>query len=162
MMDTAEIDAVLPHRAPMLLVDRVHECDAESLRATRRVRSDEPWFRASGAPADGPFPLALVLESWAQSAGVLATKDDPNPDVLNGTVMLFGSASRVEFHGEVLAGQEMEHVVRIDRKFGESVIAGGETRVDGRTVMSVEKIIMMFQPASVLRPRTAEKEEVRG
>ncbi|WP_447007146.1 3-hydroxyacyl-ACP dehydratase FabZ family protein [Saccharothrix isguenensis] len=160
MIDADGIRAVLPHRPPMLLVDRVEECvDGVSIRAVRRVEAAEPWFAASGAPVADAYPQALMLESWAQTAGVLVTKESPNPDVLSGTVMLFGSASGVEYHGRVTAGQVMEHHVTIGRVIGDSVVAGGKTVVDGETVMTVDQIIMMFQPASVLRPQAVGKEE---
>ena len=127
MIDAAGIAAVLPHRAPMLLVDEVTGlADGEWLTSRRAVGADEPWFAVAGADPTDPdaaFPQPLTLESWAQSAGILATKDSPNPDVLAGSVMLFGGASAVEYHRPVRPGDVLEHRVRFSRVMADSVVA---------------------------------------
>ncbi|WP_228449504.1 3-hydroxyacyl-ACP dehydratase FabZ family protein [Streptomyces alkaliterrae] len=162
--DQAEIRGRLPHRFPMLLVDRVLSVEPErSLVANKAVSCNEPWYAAgptghgdtaSAAAAFG-YPGTLLVESWCQSAGVLATWESPNPDVLEGDVMLFGGMSGVEFHHPVLPGQVLEHRVRQERRVGETVMFEGESLVDGRTVMTVGRITMAFRPARVLRPETS-------
>jgi 3-hydroxyacyl-[acyl-carrier-protein] dehydratase len=53
-MRTAEIKRLLPHRYPMLLVDRVLEAvPGESLVATKAVTSNEPWYASPGARRPG-------------------------------------------------------------------------------------------------------------
>ncbi|MBB1246696.1 beta-hydroxyacyl-ACP dehydratase [Streptomyces durbertensis] len=165
MADQTEIRGRLPHRFPMLLVDRVLSVEPErSLVAHKAVSCNEPWYGAgsSGRAADPAadatafgYPGTLLVESWCQSAGVLATWESPNPDVLEGDVMLFGGMSGVEFHHPVLPGQVLEHRVRQERRVGETVMFEGESLVGGRTVMSVGRITMAFRPARVLRPETS-------
>lgn len=148
------IKRVLPHRYPMLLVDRVDELvPGESLTARKAVTANEPWYR--DLPADATdeqhhYPSALLIESWCQAAGVLAAWKNPNPDVLDGQVMLFGSISEVVFRRPVLPGDVLEHRVRLFRELSDTVIFEGEARVDGETVLEVGRVVMAMRPASEL------------
>ncbi|MEU9031015.1 beta-hydroxyacyl-ACP dehydratase [Streptomyces sp. NPDC048383] len=159
MIGQRDIRARLPHRFPMLLVDRVVDIvPGERLIALKAVTCNEPWYERLDADTpeeDFAYPATLLVESWCQSAGVLATWDDPNPDVLDGRVMLFGGMTGVEFHRPVLPGEVLEHRVRLDRKVDDTLLFDGETRSAGETVMTVDRIVMAFRPAAALRPATA-------
>ncbi|MER6618224.1 3-hydroxyacyl-ACP dehydratase FabZ family protein [Streptomyces xantholiticus] len=159
MTGQRDIRARLPHRFPMLLVDRVVDVvPGERLTALKAVTCNEPWYEKLGPQTpeeDFAYPKSLLVESWCQSAGVLATWDDPNPDVLDGQVMLFGSMTGVEFHRPVLPGEVLEHRVRLDRRVDDTVLFEGESRSAGEAVMSVGRIVMAFRPAEALRPTAA-------
>ncbi|WP_280138200.1 3-hydroxyacyl-ACP dehydratase FabZ family protein [Streptomyces sp. TP-A0874] len=152
----AQIRGRLPHRYPMLLVDRVTEVSpGERLTALKAVSCNEPWYAGLGpdTPDEGfGYPQTLLIESWCQAAGVLATWEDPNPDVLDGQVMLFGGMSGVEYHRTVFPGDVLEHRVAISRALGDTVICEGQSLVDGEPVMTVERCVMAFRPAEALRP----------
>jgi 3-hydroxyacyl-[acyl-carrier-protein] dehydratase len=146
----AEIHGILPHRYPMLLVDRVDEIVAgERLEARKAVTGNEPWYAEK--PEDFRYPEVLLLESWCQAAGVLATADDPNPDVLSGQVMLFGGVSDVEYRGTVLPGDVLRHKVRLIRTVGDTMIFEGESLVDDQTVLSVGRATIALRPAGAIR-----------
>lgn len=160
MIDTT-IDAVglirlLPHRHPMLLVDRVTDVVAgESLTAWKSVTSSEPWY--AHLPADAParsyaYPHVLLIESWCQAAGVLATLDRPNPDVLAGDVMLFGSLSSVVLGAPVLPGSLVRHEVRLVRSVGDTLVFEGQSLVGEDPVLTVGQVLMAMRPASALQP----------
>lgn len=153
------IRARLPHRFPMLLVDRLTEVvPGERLVALKAVTCNEPWYEGFGpdsAEEDFAYPSSLLVESWCQAAGVLATWEDPNPDVLEGQVMLFGGMTGVTFHRPVLPGEVLEHRVRLDRRVEDTVLFEGESLSGGEPVMTVDRIIMAFRPASALRPTDA-------
>src|SRR5262249_9168888 len=154
-----EIRKVLPHRYPMLLVDRVTELVAgQRLTAVKAVTANEPWYATGGGPA---YPPVLVVESWCQAAGVLAPWHQPNPDLLAGQVMLFGSIANIRFVRPVLPGDVLEHRVRLARLLTDSAVFEGETVVDGHPVMTVERIVMAWRPAEVLRGGSGESDEVR-
>ncbi|MGV4987393.1 3-hydroxyacyl-ACP dehydratase FabZ family protein [Streptomyces sp. NRAIS4] len=156
MTGQREIRARLPHRFPMLLVDRlVDVVPGERLVALKAVTCNEPWYEKLGPETpdeDFAYPPALLVESWCQAAGVLATWDAPNPDVLSGQVMLFGGMTGVAFHRPVLPGEVLEHRVRLERRVDDTVLFEGECRSAGEPVMTVERIVMAFRPASALRP----------
>lgn len=138
----------------MMLVDRVTELvPGERLTALKAVSSNEPWYRDFGAghtDEQYAYPQVLLMESWAQAAGVLATWDQPNPDVLDGKVMLFGGATNVDFYRPVFPGDVVEHHVRLFRALSDTLIFDGVSRVAGEPVLSVERMVMAFRPAEEL------------
>ena len=71
-MDVYEILARLPHRFPMLMIDRVLECEpGKRIVALKNVSVNEPFFQGH-FPNIPIFPGVLILEAMAQAAGVLA------------------------------------------------------------------------------------------
>ncbi|MFI0767319.1 3-hydroxyacyl-ACP dehydratase FabZ family protein [Streptomyces sp. NPDC021218] len=156
MIGQLEIRKVLPHRFPMLLLDRVTEVGpGERVTAVKAVTCNEPWYQGLGpdAPAEAyGYPRVLLLESWCQSAGLLATWESPDPDVLEGQVMLFGSVSGVEYHRPVLPGDVLEHRASITRVVDDTVIIEGGSTVAGEPALTVGLAVLAFRPAAELRP----------
>ena len=151
-MDFEQISAVLPHRYPMLLVDQVSELEpGRRLEARKAVTANEPWYEGSRESA---YPAVLIIESWCQAAGVLIAHDEPNPSVLDGEVMLFGGMSGVEVHGDAEPGDVLTHRVELLRDLGDAVLCGGDTTVEGRTILTVDRIVMAMRPAAELTGRT--------
>lgn len=159
-IDAAGLRRLLPHRFPMLLVDEVTELvSGEHLVARKAISGNEPWYaRMADARefADLAYPKTLLIESWCQSAGVLATVDRPNPDVTRGQVMLFGSISGIEFHSDVFPGEVVEHHVEVFRALPDTLLVTGTSTASGRPVLSVSRVVMTFRPAEALRPPEAE------
>ncbi|GCB45886.1 3-hydroxyacyl-ACP dehydratase FabZ family protein [Streptomyces sp. NL15-2K] len=145
---------LLPHRYPMLLVDRVTELvPGERIRTLKAVTLNEPWYAAippDAAPGTAyDYPQSLLVESWGQSAGLLASAVAEAP---SGQVMLFGSVADAEFHLPVLPGDVIEHRVRVSRALTDSVIFEGSSHRGDETVMTVTRMVMAFRPADRLRP----------
>ncbi|WP_329618539.1 3-hydroxyacyl-ACP dehydratase FabZ family protein [Streptomyces sp. S465] len=144
---------LLPHRYPMLLVDRVVELvPGERVTAVKAVTLNEPWYAGLTPGAGLAYPPSLVIESWGQAAGLLASADSPES---RGQVMLFGSVADAAFHSPVRPGELIEHRVRIARSLGDSVIFEGESRCGSRPVMSVARMVMAFRPAGALKEATS-------
>lgn len=145
----ADVSKILPHRYPMLLVDEVLDiAPGERITAVKSVSRNEPWYRDH---VDGPYPEVLLVESWAQAAGLVLGVEKPNPDVLAGQVMLFASLADIEFHRRVLPNDLLEHRVRVSRAIGETVIFEGECVVRGELVFTVSKMVVAYRPAEQLR-----------
>ncbi|NJC70664.1 beta-hydroxyacyl-ACP dehydratase [Planosporangium thailandense] len=156
MTSTWTVAHRLPHRYPMLLVDRVVTAvPGSEIVALKAVTTNEPWYaEVSGDARDGDlaYPAVLLMESWAQSAGILAASRSSDGDPLSGDVMLFGGATEVRFLHPVLPGDVLEHRVRVVRLLSDTMIFEGECLVAGRPVMTVERMVMAFRPAQTLRP----------
>jgi 3-hydroxyacyl-[acyl-carrier-protein] dehydratase len=152
-MNIADIRAVLPHRYPMLLVDRVDEVvPGESLAATKAVTANEPCYARLPDGATGhAYPASLLIESWCQAAGVLAVLDMPNPDVVAGQVTLFGAITDLELAAPVWPGDVVRHQVRAQRLLSNAALLEGESLVDGVRVMRVGQIVIALRPAEELR-----------
>ncbi|MGH3757365.1 3-hydroxyacyl-ACP dehydratase FabZ family protein [Actinophytocola sp.] len=141
-----EITRLIPHRPPMLLLDRVDGLvPGERLTATRTVRADEPWCAGRSA-----YPAVLVVESWCQAAGVLAVYDAPGLSAESGRVMLLGGVQGVELAGPVSPGDRVEHLVRLSASATDAGVLTGESCVDGRVVLRVRRIVVAMRPAAEL------------
>lgn len=103
------IKNTIPHRFPILLVDRIGEVvPGARMTAYKAISGNEPCYAQLGqhaAPADYAYPIAFVVESWAQSAVLLSTWEQPNPDVLAGKVELAGAINDVVFDGQAYPGR---------------------------------------------------------
>jgi beta-hydroxyacyl-ACP dehydratase FabZ len=74
VMDSMEIQAILPHRYPFLLVDRISELDPDRrIVGIKNVTLNEPFFQGH-FPGRPVMPGVLILEALAQVGGVLAFK----------------------------------------------------------------------------------------
>ncbi|MBB5803639.1 3-hydroxyacyl-[acyl-carrier-protein] dehydratase [Saccharothrix ecbatanensis] len=142
-LEADAIRALLPHRFPMLLLDRVLEVEpGQRLTAVKAITANEPWYADGGDPGYQPV---LLIESWGQAAGVLALLSEPGTDLLDGRVMLFGSMSGVEIHRRVLPGDVLEHRVKVFRSLGDTVIFEGECVTAGEPVLTVNRMVMAFR-----------------
>ena len=146
-LDFAQVLAVLPHRYPIILVDRVDDLEpGVRLTARKAVSGNDPAFHAGAAT----WPATLLIESWCQAAAVLATWDRPNPDVRTGRVPLVGAMSGIRFPRPVWPGDVVEHHVRLDRGFGDVLIVNGDSTVDGEPVLAVDRVVVALRSAAQL------------
>jgi 3-hydroxyacyl-[acyl-carrier-protein] dehydratase len=146
----AQIKRLLPHRYPMLLVDRVLEVTpGEHVRGLKAVSCDEPWYE--GMSDDAPprayaYPQVLLVESWCQCGALMAAGDRSA-----GCVALLGGVSGASFDRDVYPGDLLEHHVRVARRFADTWILTGESTVGGARVLRIEEAVLALRPAEVLR-----------
>lgn len=105
-MNSVHVERLLPHRFPMLLVDRVLDLvPGESVVASKAITRNEQCYRKvglHGADACLEYPQTLLIESWGQTAGILATwrsPDEPIEAHEADRVMLLGGLTGITFHG---------------------------------------------------------------
>lgn len=103
-----DIDTILeylPHRFPMLLVDRVLEIDrGKSIKALKNVSINEPFFQGH-FPKQPIMPGVLIVEALAQAAGLLAL--DYLPEHRRGSAVYFMSIDKVKFRKMVVPGDQL-------------------------------------------------------
>jgi len=105
MMDIDEIMALLPHRYPFLMIDRIESVDpGVSATAIKCVSVNEPQFQGH-FPATPIMPGVLICEAFAQTAGVVALS--ANDDMAGKTVFLLG-LDKVRFRKPVRPGDRLE------------------------------------------------------
>ncbi len=154
MITAGEVRRLLPHRYPMLLVDRVLDVvPGERITSVKAVTLNEPWYaRLAPDASDEQFayPESLLIESWGQSAGLLGLLSSAAANDLAGQVMLFGSAAGIEFRRRVFPGDLLEHRVRLARTFDDNLIFEGDSRVAGHPVITVARMVMAFRSAEQL------------
>jgi 3-hydroxyacyl-[acyl-carrier-protein] dehydratase len=121
-----QIEALLPHRAPMLLVDRVLELEpGHRIVAEYDVDGDAPWF-AGHFPNNPILPGVLVTEALAQAAGVLYMSDN-NSDA-GSTVYLLGM-DKMRFRRPVRPGETLRLEVTLGRNRRRMAFFDVEARV---------------------------------
>ncbi|MCJ1680067.1 beta-hydroxyacyl-ACP dehydratase [Streptomyces sp. APSN-46.1] len=147
-MTPAEVKRRIPHRHPILLIDRVLDLEpGRHLTALKAVTCGEPWYEAVPDGADDTaydYPTGLVIESWCQAASLLLTADEPSSGA-DGALMLFGGMSGVRLPRPVRPGDVMRHRVRLSRSFGDTVMYEGESTVDGEAVLEVDQIVIALR-----------------
>ncbi|MBA6231524.1 MULTISPECIES: 3-hydroxyacyl-ACP dehydratase FabZ [unclassified Colwellia] len=135
-IEIAEIKALLPHRYPMLLVDRVLDYQPmKTLHAIKNVSINEPVF--NGHFPDLPiFPGVMILEALAQATGLLGFKSTDGRD--ENEMYLFASIDKAKFKKSVVPGDTMHlHVEFLKERRGMWKFYG-EARVEGKVVCSAE------------------------
>lgn len=141
MMGIEEIRRIIPHRPPMLLVDRITEL------VPRR------WLVGSlTVTGDRPLPMSLLVESWGQAALVLIRHDRPMPDVLTDGVPVAGIFEHVRFGRPVLPGETVEHRVTMTRMVADTAFVTGESVVGETVVMRIGRLVGATRSARSLRP----------
>jgi 3-hydroxyacyl-[acyl-carrier-protein] dehydratase len=139
-LDIAEIMRQLPHRYPMLLVDRVLECvEGKHVLALKNVTHNEPFFPGH-FPHRPVMPGVLIIEALAQAAGILAFKTaHVVPDV--NTRFYFVAIDNARFRKPVEPGDQLMLKVTLKRAFKGIWRFHGVAEVDGKEVASAEMMV---------------------
>ena len=133
-MDVNEIRQYLPHRFPMLLVDRILECDAEHIVGIKNVTANEPFF--SGHFPDFPvMPGVLIVEAMAQTAGVLVLKSVEDRDK---KLFLLVSIEYAKFRKQVVPGDQLRMELTMLKRKASVAKMSGRATVDGALVAEAE------------------------
>lgn len=119
-MDINEIKRWLPHRYPMLLVDRVTECvRGKSIRGLKNVTMNEPFFQGH-FPEYPVMPGVLVIEALAQLSSILAWMElGQAPE--DGTLIFFAGIDKARFRRQVIPGDQLileAEIVKMSRGLG--------------------------------------------
>jgi 3-hydroxyacyl-[acyl-carrier-protein] dehydratase len=137
----AGIKRVIPHRHPVLMLDRVSEVEpGVALVAYQAITGREPCYQQLGddaAPDAYAYPVGQLLESWAQAAVLLLCWEHPNPDVVTGKVELISSIRHVILPGQAYPGDVLEHRVELVRSVDDAAVFTGTTLVRGRPVVEI-------------------------
>lgn len=128
-MDITEILNILPHRYPMLLVDRVLEIEpGQRIVGLKNVSANEPFF-AGHFPGRPVMPGVLIIEALAQCGGLLLMSGLQNPE---DKVIYFLSVDGVKFRRPVIPGDQLILELDLVQGRGKRGKLKGIARVDGR------------------------------
>ena len=136
MLNINQIQEILPHRYPMLLVDRILEVSEERVVGLKNVTANEPFFEGH-FPGYPIMPGVLVVEALAQCGGVLALRSVPDRDK---KVVLFASIDSCRFRAPVTPGDQLRLELDIIRKRGSVIKMQGRAFVRDRLV--AEAVLM--------------------
>ena len=134
---SAEIEGLLPHRYPFLLVDRVVEFEKDKrVLAYKNVSYNEPFFTGH-FPGHPVMPGVLVVEALAQAGGLL-TQLSRDPGAGDGQTFYLVKVDNAKFSRMVVPGDRLELDVELKRRIRNMAQYVGVARVDGEQVACAE------------------------
>jgi 3-hydroxyacyl-[acyl-carrier-protein] dehydratase len=139
--DIGRIMAMLPHRYPFLLIDRIIDMDRDlSGTGIKNVTVNEPFFQGH-FPQAPVMPGVLIVEAMAQTAGALVLSH--LGAINSGKLVYFMAIDHARFRKPVLPGDVLHLPVRQLQKRGNVWRFAAEARVEGRKVAEAEISAML-------------------
>jgi 3-hydroxyacyl-[acyl-carrier-protein] dehydratase len=128
ILGRAQIEEILPHRDPFLLLDEIIELKpGVRVVARKRVRDDE-WYLAGHFPGRPIMPGVLIVEAMAQTGAVAVLAEEQN----RGKLALFAGIDDVRFKRIVEPGDELELTCELERVRGPIGRGKARATVDGQ------------------------------
>ena len=129
IMDIAQIQAILPHRYPFLLIDRVIEVERKKrIVAIKNISANEPFFQGH-FPGYPIVPGVLMVEAMAQAGGALLLTEIPDHEQ---KLMVFTAIERAKFRKPIVPGDQVRIEVEVIVWRSSAVKLRGMAYVDGK------------------------------
>ncbi|MFD1953923.1 3-hydroxyacyl-ACP dehydratase FabZ [Paenibacillus thailandensis] len=143
MLDVVQIQEIIPHRPPFLLIDRIVEVEP-GVRAVgiKNVTMNEPFF-VGHFPGYPVMPGVLIIEALAQVGSVAMLMVEEN----KGKLGFFAGIDGVRFRGQVKPGDTLRLEVEITRLKGSIGKGKATALVDGKVVAEGELMFALSDPA---------------
>ena len=140
LFNVVEIQKILPHRYPFLLVDRITELeDGKSIVGYKNVSISEPVFQ--GHFPDHPiYPGVMIIEGMAQAGGVLAFQSLPEEEKsqADSKVVYFMSIDKAKFRAPVTPGDQLIYKLDVIKNKGRVWHLDAKAYVDDKIVAQAE------------------------
>ena len=140
IMDVIEIQKIIPHRYPFLLLDRVtHIEENKSLTGYKNVTIGDNVFQGH-FPGHPIYPGVMILEGMAQAGGILAFKSmgDMTEEEAATKVVYFMSIDNAKFRNPVKPGDRLEYRISVIKNRGQIWVLDGKAFVDDVLVSEAE------------------------
>jgi 3-hydroxyacyl-[acyl-carrier-protein] dehydratase len=141
-MTVQEIEKLLPHRHPFLLVDRILSLEPDKrVVGVKCVTANEHFF-VGHFPGHPVMPGVLILEALAQCSAIMALAGMP-PEKRAGKVIYFMAIDGARFRKPVVPGDRLELHCEMLRSKASLMKTKGEAKVDGQVVAEGEFMAML-------------------
>ncbi len=133
-LDSNQIQEILPHRYPFLLVDRITECvPGEKAVGIKCISSNEMQFLGH-FPQKHVMPGVLILEALAQTGAVAVLTEEEN----KGKIVLFAGVKAARFKKQVVPGDVLELSCELITRRGPIGVGRAVAKVDGKIAVTAE------------------------
>lgn len=158
-MDIAKVQAALPQRHPLLLVDRVLSMQpGRSIETIKAVTASDPCYAQVpvGAQIEAyAYPVSLLIESFGQSAALLWLGDEAAAD---GSVLLFLGAREYRVEGRAYPGDVVRHVVHLEQVVADTAFATGESWVGDTRIAHIGSLMAARRPKDAVGTTSNEED----
>jgi 3-hydroxyacyl-[acyl-carrier-protein] dehydratase len=144
-MTIGEIAKILPHRYPMLMVDRIVEITDTSIVGIKNVTVNEPHFTGH-FPEYPVMPGVLIVEAMAQVGGLLLSHVAPQT---HNKLMLLAAVENAKFRRPVVPGDQLRIEMKLIRMKASVVKMEGVATVDGLLVAEAGMMCKLIDQPSV-------------
>ncbi|CVK19972.1 3-hydroxyacyl-[acyl-carrier-protein] dehydratase FabZ [Sporomusa paucivorans] len=134
ILSATEIQAIIPHRYPMLLVDRIIELEPMKRAVGIKNVSINEHFFMGHFPEKPIMPGVIILEAMAQVGGVALLYPEEN----RGKIAYFAGMEKIKFRKPVTPGDQLRMVAEIIKVRGSVGKVWAEAFVDGQVVAEAE------------------------
>ena len=139
MLGIKEIQEILPHRHPFLLIDCIEEVEpGVGAVGYKSVTYNEPFF-AGHFPLEPVMPGVLIIEALAQTGAVAILSKEEN----KGKIAYFGGINSAKFKKKVVPGDKLRLECRIIKQKGPVGVGQAVATVDGKVAVSAELTFMV-------------------
>ncbi len=144
IFDVNEIQKILPHRYPFLMVDGILEMERlKSIVGVKNVTINESYFQGH-FPGKPIMPGVLIIEAMAQVGGMLLMSHFEGQDVSD-KVVYFMSLDNVKFRRPVVPGDQIRFELEMIQFRGKTCKMKGVGYVDGQVVAEAEMMAMVTE-----------------
>lgn len=134
-----EIQKLIPHRFPMLMIDRIVECDDQKhIVGIKNISVNEPFFQGH-FPGTPVMPGVLQLEAMAQVGGILHCRKTG----AHGILPLFMGVDNARFRKMITPGDQMRIEVEILNTRGNVIRAHGRVLVENQVASEADMLFML-------------------
>lgn len=142
LYNITDIEKMLPHRYPFLLVDKVMEIGEEHIIGVKNITMNEPQFTGH-FPANPVFPGVLQIEAMAQVGGIFALSKVEDPHLYS---TYFMKIDKVKFKQKVIPGDTIVFELKLISPIRRGLVEmGGIAYVNGKPVMEAEMLAQIIK-----------------
>lgn len=141
-LESLEIQKIIPHRYPILLIDRVIELEAGKRAVAIKNVSRNEWFFEGHFPEQPIMPGVLIVEALAQTGAVAAL----SAEQFHGKLGLFAGIDGVRFRRQVIPGDQLRLEVTLEKTRGPIGKASARATVDSNLTASGTLTFALVDP----------------